>query len=338
MILDPMAITQTRARLIQTPGWDKMSAYERTMVCCRELTRCSYAIPGWSTLREIIEKGSGSDISRAKTDYQVELAGQVIHAEAESVALNLDLPPSISGLFEELWRKAVKEAGIAFGKRKVEIELELEQNQFELEQERTNAKQAVDQSNKLSLEVHTLKQQLQDSLRQNTILQAERDQTEKLLSEGHEAVRFQTERADLIHTNSQKQIREALDRLEGVENHSLREVERARFEANALVEEAALASTRSIDAFKKRVEELKQKITALSEAATTAKIEAEFFQRQYQELSGSIAAQQNDISSALKNISSNLEEKNNSAKRRPTRSTSKSATQKSTRPPKKLST
>ena len=137
--------------------------------------------------------------------------------------------------------QAVKEACLAFGVRKAEIEREFEQNRLLMEHERTNAQQAIEQSNQLSLEIHTLKRQLQDALRQCTVLQAEKDQTEKLVSEGHEAVRFQTDRADLIHANAQKEIKEAVERLEGVENHRLREIERARSEAKALVDEGATA-------------------------------------------------------------------------------------------------
>lgn len=334
MNLNPMGITQTRARLLQTPGWDKMSAYTRTLVCCRELTRCGYSLPGWSVLREIIEKGSANDISRGKTDYQAELASQVTLAEEESVGLNLDLPTSISALFEQLWHKAVKEAGLAFGIRKAEIERELEENQVVMENERANAQQAVEQSNRLSLEIHTLKQQLQDALRQCTVLQAEKDQTEKLVSEGHKAVRFQTERADLIHANAQKEIKDALERLEGVENHSLREIERARFEAKTLVEEAAETSARTIESLKKRIDDLKQKNTVLSETATTGKIQAEFYQSQYQELSDSIAVQQNDITSTLKTISNNLEAKNKSGHRRAPPTASKRASSKPAKSPK----
>ncbi|NBA95191.1 DNA-binding protein [Pseudomonas sp. R5(2019)] len=310
MNLNPMGITQTRARLVQTPDWDKMSAYTRTLVCCRELTRCGYALPGWNVLREIIEKGSAGDISRGKTDYQAELATQVSHAEAESVGLNLDLPTSISALFEQLWHKAVKEAGLAFGIRKAEIERELEANQVVMENERANAQQAMEQSNRLSLEIHTLKQQLQDALRQCTVLQAEKDQTEKLVSEGHEAVRFQTERADLIHANAQKEIKDAVERLEGVENHCLREIERARVEAKALVDEGTAASTRTIESLKKRIDDLKQQNALLSENATESRINADFYRSRYQELHDSATAQQatrqdNGIKSTLKTIRAN---------------------------------
>lgn len=45
----------------------------------------------------------------------------------------------------------------------------------------------------------------------------------------------------LIHANAQKEIKEAVERLEDVENHRLREIERARSEAKALVDECTTA-------------------------------------------------------------------------------------------------
>lgn len=310
MILNQMAITQTRARLITTPGWEKMNASERTLVCCRELTRCGFTIPGWNTLREIIEKGSGTDISKAKATYQLELAEQVTTAEAESVALDLDLPASISGLFEDLWRKAVHESGLAFAARKVEIQREAEQLRLEMEQERTIAQQAVEQSNKLSVELQFLKQQLQDSQRQCTILRAEKEQTEKLVSEAHLAVRYQTERADQTTKNAQAQIAEALARLEGVENHSLREIDRARHEAKSLIEEGAENSRRTVDALTKRLNEIKEKNSLLTQQSVESRLNADFYRARYEELQNSKAEHQqsneiDNIKTRLKDIRSN---------------------------------
>lgn len=310
MILNQMAIIQTRARLIATLGWEKMNASERTLVCCRELTRCGYTIPGWSTLREIIVKGSGTDISKAKAAYQLELAEQVSTAEAESVGLDLDLPASISGLFEDLWRKAVHESGLAFAARKVEIKREVDQLRLEMEQERTIAQQAVEQSNKLSVDVQLLKQQLQDAQRQSTILRAEKEQTEKLVSEAHLAVRYQTERADQITTNAQAEIKEALERLEGVENHSLREIERARHEAKTLIDEGTENSRRTIDTLTKRLNEIKEKNSLLTQQSAESRLNADFYRTRYEELHNSKAEhpQSNatgNIKTRLKDIRSN---------------------------------
>lgn len=291
MTLDQIGISAARARLLTTHGWEKMSAYERTMVCCRELTRCGYSIPGWNVLREIIEKGSGTDISRGKAAYLAELADQMTQVEADSKTVNLDVPDNISDLFESLWRTAVKEAGLAFAIRTAEVNQKLELNEQQMEHERANAEQAIAQTNQLSLEIIALKQQLQDALRHVTILQAEKDQTEKLLSDVHDAVRAQTERADAIHARAQSELKEAVQRLEGVEAHCLREVERARGEAEALVKEGAAASAKVIDALKARLDDMKQKNHELTQTATEGKVRAEFYRDRYQELETSIVAQ-----------------------------------------------
>lgn len=306
MSLDPMATTQTKARLVSTPGWDKMSSYDRTMVCCRELTRNGFAIPGWAVLRELIGKGSASDISRAKTAYQAELAGQVNRAEAEVAALDLDLPSSISGMFGELWRAAVKEASIAFGKRKAEIEQQLQQNEHELEQERASAQQAIAQTNQLSLEVLELKRMLQEAKQQITKLQVEKDQTEKLLTEAHETVRYQSDRADRIYESSQREINEAVVRLEGVEAHSLREIERARSEASAFVEEAKATANGTIISLRKQVEALTEKLSDANELASTSKAQAVFFEEQFRDLSKSVNSKQGDMASALLRLQDSL--------------------------------
>jgi DNA repair exonuclease SbcCD ATPase subunit len=294
MTLDKTAITLARARLLSNVGWEKMSAYERTIVCCRELTRCGYSIPGWNVLRDIIEKGSGTDISRGKAAYQAELADQMTQVEADSKTVNLDVPDNISDLFENVWRTAVKEAGLVFAIRTAEVNEQLELNRQQMEHERANAQQAIAQTKQLNLDIHTLKQQLQEALRQVDRLQAEKDQTEKLLSDVHDAVRVQTERADAIHAKSQSELKEALTRLEGVESHCLREVERARGEANALVEEAAAASARVVETLKARLEVLKEKNSQLNHAASEGRISAEFYRARYQELESAQNARQTD--------------------------------------------
>lgn len=92
------------------PDWDSMTAHQRTMHYCHELTRLGIKIPAWTAIREHIGKGSPSDIRRAVADFRSEQA-QVIKSADQGLAA---FPPGVAKLFQKAWLMAIEEARSGF--------------------------------------------------------------------------------------------------------------------------------------------------------------------------------------------------------------------------------
>ena len=110
------------------PDWDAMTAHQRTMHYCHELTRLGKKIPAWTAIREHIGKGSPSDIRRAVADFRAEQAQAIKSADQGLAAF----PPGLAKLFQKAWLMAIEEARSGFHADRERWEQQLVQVQGDL--------------------------------------------------------------------------------------------------------------------------------------------------------------------------------------------------------------
>jgi len=216
------------ASLSIMPGWDKMSAYERTKLACAELMRAGASIPAWTTIRDIIGKGSANDINRAKKDFRLEHAETLRKLEGFSAE---GIPETLTPHIQGLWQEAISHVQRSFAEKERVLEEDVEQAvaaqlHAQAELERTQAAMQALQAKAEGIEQARLA--LQDQVRSE---QAARSQAEKMMGDIRADLVGQRDRLDEALAHAQAELEKAINRLEATERRSMMEIERARQEA-----------------------------------------------------------------------------------------------------------
>lgn len=233
------------------PDWDRLTAFERTKLCCAELTRRGERLPSWSVIRDIIGKGSAQDINRAKEAFRRE------HAEMlRRLGRAVDgIPDELQNLFVEVWRQALAVARDTLAAETVTLREQL----AAFEQRLRLAEAVAERAQKLSDEAEARARELQERLDQETsranALQdalARADQEmERVL-----ALREADKAAHAEEAARQRaQLQAALERLEGAEAFALRRIEDARREAAERVAEELQAARERVAFLEARLEQ-----------------------------------------------------------------------------------
>ncbi|ANN80847.1 DNA-binding protein [Bordetella flabilis] len=228
-------LNEVSTSLAATAGWDKMSAYERAKLACGALTRAGAAVPSWTTIRDIIGKGSAGDINRAKKDFRLEHADTLRKLEGFSAD---GVPQSLTPYVVGLWREAISHAQRAFADKERVWEEEVEQavaghQHAEAELERAQAAAHAMQAKIDGLEQARLA--LQEQLQSE---QAARIQAEKMIDQIRADLVGQRNRLDAALANAQTELGKAITRLEATEKRSMMEIERARQDAAQKIADA----------------------------------------------------------------------------------------------------
>ena len=221
MNTDPNAL---RSLLEADPTFTPGSAYVRTKILCRELTKLGRPIPTWETIRHLIDKGSATDISRAVKDYRREHGELLRRIEA----LPQELPESLAAPMIGLWRAALAEAEARFNERREELDARVTQAE-------AAADEAQQASHRLAVELSSATERAQalvlalDAERQHLNAErAARAQAERM-AEKHIADLTQ-QRDDMtkaVEANT-TELRTLTARLEDERRRSLMQIEQAR--------------------------------------------------------------------------------------------------------------
>jgi len=229
-----MKIDQMKSRLMADPDWQSLTAYEMTKRVCADMTRDGEKVPSWTAIRDIIGKGSANDINRAKDDFRKE-HGEDLRKMSGFVE---GVPPELSPHIQGFWTAAVAyvKGEYAVHEKACAVAVDAADLKASLaEQERQKAVRAAEL---LTAQLEGL-QQAHDALKQSLASeQATREQAERLLQAAQAEQVAQREELMGALTRSQSQLSEAITRLEGVENHALRQVQEARDEAKKKVDTA----------------------------------------------------------------------------------------------------
>lgn len=220
---DPIAL---RARCEADPAYADGSAFERTKVVCRVLTEEGQPIPGWMPIRDIISKGSATDINRGIKAFREEHAAMLRTMRGGDVVM----PEALARRFADLWKDALTEAGNTFASDVLAWQQQISQAQ-ELQQQ---AEAERDDLSRKLLETQAVVERLNGEL--NTAqarIAAERearDQTERLYQQQSEDMRHQQTKLEEITAEASRERSAALERLDGERKRSLMEIEAARQE------------------------------------------------------------------------------------------------------------
>jgi len=227
-----MTMETVKSRLMASQEWQSLTAYEMTKRVCAELTSLGEKIPSWTAIRDVIGKGSANDINRAKDDYRKDHAEVLRKMTGFVDGVPAELTPHILGF----WSGAVAFVKREFSQQELAWQSAVAQADEEASQTRTELEAANN-------EVARFKAQLDGLQQANTALQqqvatelAAKQQAERLFESSRAELASQRDELRNALEKSQAQLDDAITRLEGVENHALRQVQDARDEARKKVE------------------------------------------------------------------------------------------------------
>lgn len=206
------------------PGWESMTAYTRAKHAFAELVRRGQRIPSWMRIRELIGKGSATDIQRAIEDARQEHGEALRKMEGFGGGVPESLAPHIQGF----WGAAIEVVKATFAEQEVEWHKDIKNAATALEE----AQNAVS-SCQLEIEKRELKIQGLQELTTSLNLQLEQEragrvQAERMAELSHAEMNSQREQLQAELKRTQAGYDAAILRLEGIESHSLLEVERVR--------------------------------------------------------------------------------------------------------------
>ncbi|CAG7857266.1 hypothetical protein MCAMS1_02033 [biofilm metagenome] len=207
-----------------TPEWAKLNAYERTKRCCLELTKRGERIPSWIIIRNFIGKGSSNDINRGKRDFRQEHGSTLrkITGFTESITGGVAAQPN------NLWVTATSYAHNGLEEQIKKLRQQTALAELTIARLENECAQALTHSNRLNDEITRLKDAAEFLKANAACERLARARAEHLLETQQQEISEQ--RGQLINAldNSQKELKAALSRLEGTENHVLLEIDRVK--------------------------------------------------------------------------------------------------------------
>lgn len=220
-------IEELRATLASTPDWDGLNAYEMTKRCCAELTKRGQRIPSWMNIRDIIGKGSANDINRGKEDFRREHGDALRKMSGFVKGVPEALAPHILGF----WTEAISLVRKEFDGKVAEWQSQIERAEAAVANAEHERDQSFRRAEALQGQIAGLHEAMNTLQGRVETERAAREQAERMFESSREELARQCDelRAALAHT--QQELSDAITRLEGVERHSLLEIDRARTEA-----------------------------------------------------------------------------------------------------------
>lgn len=202
------------------------TGYARARVACEVLAELGEKIPSWMQIREVTGKGSSGDINRAIRDTRAELQERLRQVTGPVAVAGM--PEAVQAHVRALWEAAVASV-------KADFDGNVRQWTEQIEQANERAEDAVTKAEQAKRLVEQLHLQLEAAAERDRFLQtqvgsekAAREQAERMLQT--QALEAASERAGMRHAldEAQKQVAAAIERLEGVQRHALRQVEDIR--------------------------------------------------------------------------------------------------------------
>lgn len=223
-----------RALIEADPAYEAGSAYERTKLACHALTKLGAPIPSWIVLRDLIGKGSATDISRGVKAYRAE------HAELlqRMDGLPEGIPDALAEPMKGLWQAALTEATALFAQERQELLAArdtADATALEHQRERELANAALAQE-RARVESHAAIAQ-QERERANGE-RAAREQAERMAERHIADLTAQRDNlAQVVQANT-KELQTLNLRLEDVRRRAQMEVEHARQQVEAARQQA----------------------------------------------------------------------------------------------------
>jgi DNA repair exonuclease SbcCD ATPase subunit len=222
-----MSIDDLHATLTATPGWESLNAYEMTKLCCDELTQRGERIPSWTSIRNIIGKGSANDINRGKEDFRREhgLTLRKMSGFIEGV------PDALALHILGFWTAAIAHVRQEFEEQVAEWQARIERAEAAAAHAEAERDLANNQAKALRGQVDGLQGAMATLQGRVDTERAAREQAERMFESHRQELSGQRDELRAALTHSQDELNSAIMRLEGVEKYTLMEIERTRTEA-----------------------------------------------------------------------------------------------------------
>lgn len=206
------------------PGWSNLTAYEMAKLCCAEMTRRGIQLGGWMNIRDIIGKGSSTDINRGIKDFLQEHAQMLYDMKGIVSGVPEQLAPHILGF----WKCAIEHVSKEY-ETKTKDQLCAHENVLSsLKNSNAERDKAIEYNNQLkgkndaiSAKCDQLSETLQNERLKHQLIERQLENANKELAEQRKALRHALEK-------SQTELGNALTRLEAAEQHALLEVSRVK--------------------------------------------------------------------------------------------------------------
>ena len=221
------------ALLRETSGWNDMGAREQTKLCCQELLRRGVSPPGWETIRQILGKGGAGDINRGKREFFEENAQ--IYASLRGRVPGV--PDKLGEHVLAFWTEARALASAEYDEQVNKWNDTLSEARNNISIAEAGLEQAMARAKMLEDSIDTLREQQIELQQRLQIETGARAQAERNVAAIQEELLQQRSNFQRTQDRYHDEIKAAIERLEGVERHSLREIERARTESRLKVEE-----------------------------------------------------------------------------------------------------
>jgi DNA repair exonuclease SbcCD ATPase subunit len=257
--IDGAALSNEFVRFLETtPKWEKLNAYERTKHCCAELTKRGERIPSWIVIRNLIGKGSSNDINRGKNDFRQEhgLTLRNMTGFADGT------PNDVAAQVNNLLATAANHAHAGFEEQAKKLQQQIDLAELTITCVKNERDQALTNVNRLNNEIAELKN-ISDILKANAACERlAREHAVRLLETNQQEISNQRERLIAVLDNSQKELKDALSRLEGAENHVLMEIGRIRADTQKKFEALETRHDKEIRAKEASIKSLENKLQA----------------------------------------------------------------------------
>lgn len=228
-----------RAACVAQPEYLGGTAYTRTKIFCEHLMNAGLGIPGWMTIREIIGKGSSSDISRGVKDFRAEHAERL---RRRSVDADLPgMPPQLADGFAKVWDLAMQYARAELADREQRLTAAMDEAALKVAQAETRVAEARSSADLDKARADGLNAALsQASLENARILESLENKNKEIaaLKSAHTSEKNALQKELL---EAQKQRDELRSSVAEIQRHALMQIESARQEFRTQINAATKA-------------------------------------------------------------------------------------------------
>lgn len=258
--------SEITAACAQSPGYEGSTAYDRTKICCQVLTERGEPIPSWMLIRDVIGKGSSTDINRGIKDFRKEHAVRLRQMSGIAPGIPQRLAPVVAAL----WEAAVAAAREEFDDKAARLEAQALQADARAEQAENDLFAAQNHVQRLESTIDSLGTEKRGLESQLETERGARAQAERMFESNAAEVNAQREKLEATLQETKLEMNRALERFDGERRYAMNQIEEARTKAATEVAAARSSAQRERTDFELATARLNNIIAELKAAAGAA--------------------------------------------------------------------
>ena len=264
--MSPAIHQEIAAACAQHAGFAGGTAYTRTKICCQVLTERGDPIPSWMVIRDVIGKGSSTDINRGIKDFRHEHAERLRQMSGIAPGIPAQLAPVVASL----WEAAVAAARAEFLDKAAQLEAQALQADARAEQAENDLQEARALAQRLEVKIDSLAAEKRSLEAQLEAERGARAQAERMFEANAAEVNAQREKLEAALRETKQEMNRALERFDGERRYALNQIEEARTKAAAEVAAVRGAAQRERTDFELATARLNSTISELRATAQAA--------------------------------------------------------------------